>query len=123
MRKKRVFNPKSFFTQKMRQQWAWRDPARAEALKQAEVKRSGKTFYRCAITKKLFTIDQVKVDHIDPVVDPNVGWVDYNTYMSRLFCPVDQLQVISRKEHDKKTKREGKLRKQTNERNRKAPNK
>lgn len=90
----------------MRQQWRWRDPARKEALLNAQVKRAGKTLYRCAITKKLFPIDQVKVDHIAPVVDTSTGWVDYNTYMTRLFCPVSNLQVICDKEHDKKTKLE-----------------
>lgn len=103
----------------MRQQWRWRDPARKEALKNAEVKKKGKTLFRCAITNKLYSIDQIKVDHIEPVVDPAVGWVDYNTYMARLFCPVSNLQVICNKEHDKKTKLEGKLRRKTNERTRK----
>lgn len=114
----------------MRQQWRWRDPARKEALKNAErikkVKGKAVKLYECAITHKFFPIDQVKVDHIEPVVDPATGWVDYNTYMARLFCPVENLQVICDEEHDKKTAEERKARRKTNERKspvKKAPRK
>ncbi len=101
---------RGFFIQAMRRRFLF-SPLRAEALKRARVEEKGKTLYRCAISKKLYTVDQVKVDHRDPVVDPKTGWVDYNTFMARLFCSPDNLQIISKVEHEKKTKKEQKERK------------
>lgn len=73
----------------------------------------GVKYYRCAITKKLFPKDAVKVDHILPVVCPEKGFTDWNSYIERLFCPVEGLQVISKKAHDAKTKGENKTRRKS----------
>lgn len=97
---------KSGFVQHMRRMFFY-SPLRAESLKRAKAKNG---LYKCAITKKLFPINLVTVDHKDPVVDPKVGWVDYNTFMQRLFCAVENLQVISKVEHSKKTAKERALR-------------
>lgn len=72
--------------------------------------KDGVKYYRCAATKKLFPKDAVKVDHIVPVVDPEKGFTDWNSYIERLFCGVEGLQVISKKAHDAKTKSENKTR-------------
>jgi hypothetical protein len=37
---------------------------------------------------------EIAVDHIIPVVDPMVGWVDIGTYAERLYCVVENLQVL-----------------------------
>lgn len=41
--------------------------------------------YECEQCHGQFTDDEVEVDHIDPVIDPNTGFVDWNTFISRLF--------------------------------------
>lgn len=37
---------------------------------------------------------KVYVDHIEPVIDPVIGFKDWTTYVERLFCSVDNLQVM-----------------------------
>jgi len=55
-------------------------------------------------------INNVLVDHIQPVVDPVVGFVDWNTFIKRLFCEADGFQVLCKECHDAKTKDERKKR-------------
>jgi hypothetical protein len=52
-----------------------------------------------------------KLDHKEPVIDPRVGFIDWNTYIDRLFCDPSNLQVICIDCHTKKTKDENDLRK------------
>lgn len=54
--------------------------------------------------------DKIAVDHIEPVVDPEVGFVDWNNYINRLFCPVNSLQVLCGFCHYSKTQVENQLR-------------
>lgn len=49
---------------------------------------------------------KVCVDHISPVVDPEKGFEDWDTYINNMFCPEDNLQVLCGPCHDKKTKEE-----------------
>lgn len=53
---------------------------------------------------------KVQVDHIDPVIDPNTGFVDWNTYIRRVFCKKDNLQVVCHDCHQAKTNKERDLR-------------
>jgi hypothetical protein len=53
------------------------------------------------------------VDHNDPVIDPAVGFVDWNTYIDRLFCDIDNLQVLCHECHRVKTNEENALRRKT----------
>ena len=49
---------------------------------------------------------KVVVDHIDPVVDPIIGFVDLNTYFNRLWCSRSNLQKICGECHRIKTNAE-----------------
>lgn len=49
---------------------------------------------------------KVVVDHIEPVVDPEVGFVDFNTYFKRMWCDRSNLQKICGECHRKKTNEE-----------------
>lgn len=64
--------------------------------------------YLCAICEDEFPATQVQVDHIKPVVDPKKGFKDWNTFIKRLFCPADNLQVVCKPCHKVKTKEENK---------------
>jgi hypothetical protein len=55
--------------------------------------------------------NNVFTDHIDPVVDPVVGFVDWDTFISRLFCETENLQVLCKQCHDLKTQDEKNKRK------------
>ena len=49
---------------------------------------------------------EVQVDHIIPVVDPEKGFVSWNTFIKRLFVEEDKLQVLCKECHSRKTKEE-----------------
>jgi len=51
------------------------------------------------------------VDHIDPVVEPSTGFVDWNTYIERMFLEAEGYQVLCWQCHKDKTEAERKQRK------------
>lgn len=55
-------------------------------------------------------VPNVFVDHINPVVDPEKGFVSWDQFIERLFCEKEGFQLLCRKCHDKKTNNEKKLR-------------
>ena len=95
-----------------------RFPPKWKALKAASLgrlinKRSGRLaeHYRCAECLEPFVARDVQVDHINPVVDPAKGFEDWPTYMDRLYCEADNLQVLCKPCHKDKTNEERKERK------------
>jgi len=46
------------------------------------------------------------VDHINPVIDPKVGFENWSTYIERMYCEKDGFQVLCKPCHDAKTKEE-----------------
>lgn len=36
----------------------------------------------------------IAVDHVEPIVNPDTGWTDYNDFVNKLFCSADNLQVL-----------------------------
>ncbi len=91
------------------QKWA---PIR-QALSDARVERG---LYLCAGCHKNVPttikneagrrVKNVHVDHIKPVVDPNVGWVSWDSVIENLFCEKDNLQVLCELCHKIKTDEE-----------------
>ena len=67
--------------------------------------------YRCAMCLGEFPAKGVVVDHIDPCVSPTEGFIDWNTYIERMFCPVENLQVACGNCHTIKSHKERKERK------------
>lgn len=81
--------------------------------------------YQCAECQRWFKSTEIAVDHIDPVISLEDGFVDWNTFVDRLFCEPDNLQVVcsyllKNKDkhggipscHHRKTQEERKLRKE-----------
>lgn len=66
--------------------------------------------FQCQVCGNWEIRDRVEVDHIIPVIDPKVGFVDWNTFHARLFCDKKNLQRICDPCHDKKTQEERILR-------------
>lgn len=88
-------------------------PPKFETLKEAHTgkKVNKKTnrlgnHYKCNACKGEFPSAEVQVDHINPVVDPQTGFVDWNTYVERMFCGKDNLQVLCKSCHTIKTNQE-----------------
>lgn len=65
--------------------------------------------YKCNACKGVFPSAEVQVDHQIPVIDPTVGFVDWNTYIDRLFCVKENLQCLCTGCHSEKTAQEKKL--------------
>ena len=94
-----------------------RYPPKWKALKDAMVgkkvnKRSGRLaeHYECASCNGFFVARDVQVDHIEPVVAPDEGFKDWWTYINRLYCEADNLQVLCKPCHKEKTNAERKER-------------
>lgn len=67
--------------------------------------------YKCASCKEVvpLTVDKKKnvfVDHIEPVVSPSEGFKDWDTYINKMFCEMENLQVLCKDCHDAKTAEE-----------------
>lgn len=93
-------------------------PQKYEALKKAGVgkktnKRTGRQaeHFKCAECKEFFIARDVQIDHKDPVVDVYAGFIDWDTYIDRLYCEANNLQVLCKPCHKAKTAQERKERK------------
>lgn len=62
--------------------------------------------YKCNCCGGEFSNSNVEVDHIKPVVDPAKGFKDWNTFIKRLYCEQDNLQVLCKPCHKQKSKEE-----------------
>ena len=71
-----------------------------------------KTMYQCASCKHAFERQDTHMDHREPVVDIETGFVDWNTYIARLFVEVDGYQCLCKGCHDMKTLIENEVRKE-----------
>jgi 5-methylcytosine-specific restriction endonuclease McrA len=64
--------------------------------------------FKCEICGNI--TEQIDVDHINPVIRPEFGFEDWNTFVNRLFCEEFLLQGLCELCHSKKTDAEEKLR-------------
>jgi hypothetical protein len=62
--------------------------------------------YHCSVCSEWVKSTAVSVDHITPVICVDDGFVDWNVFISRLFCEPDNLQVICDTCHQEKTNAE-----------------
>ena len=62
--------------------------------------------YLCNVCGSYVGSTKVSVDHVVPVVSVTDGFVDFNTFIERLFCQADNLQVICDDCHNSKTQKE-----------------
>lgn len=102
-----------------------RYPPKYEALNNAFVgkqvnKKTGRIgkHYQCNACKGIFPASEVQVDHIDPVIDPSVGFTSWDEVIVRMFCDVEGFQILCLDCHKNKTtaeKQQAKERRKTNE--------
>lgn len=85
--------------------------------------RVSRGLYECAICKehvpttvyddeKRRRVHNIVVDHIEPVVDPAVGFTTWDEYIERMFVEVDGLQLLCKKCHTIKTNEERRIAKE-----------
>ncbi len=94
-------NVVAYIKASLRRTWG-RSIQRQSALKAARVER-GK--YRCAGCNSVFKRKYIAVDHIIAVG----RFKDFNTYIDRLFCTVDGLQVLCVNCHKIKSRKDRKI--------------
>jgi 5-methylcytosine-specific restriction endonuclease McrA len=99
----------SFIRSGLRQKSRWWKPiteckAKAKRAYKGPLKRQ-KFEYQCNQCKKWFPEKQINVDHIIPAGTLTCS-ADLPGFVERLFCEVDNLQVLCTKCHDSKTKSE-----------------
>jgi 5-methylcytosine-specific restriction endonuclease McrA len=89
--------------------WKWKPVS--DVLKAA---RQVRGWYLCAGCKHCVPASKDKkknvfVDHVEPIVDPIKGFTTWDDFVNRLFCESDNLQLLCRACHDKKSAEERKL--------------
>lgn len=105
-------NLRHWLQQKLRRiSYQW--PNRKDAIVKSRMSRGR---YKCASCEGEFGRQEIQLDHIVPVIDPHVGFVDWNTYIDRLFSAVSNFQTLCKPCHNAKTFRETEVRKQVKSR-------
>jgi 5-methylcytosine-specific restriction endonuclease McrA len=69
--------------------------------------------YLCAKCKGEFPTSEVQVDHIEPIVNPDIGFISWDEFIKNLFCSIENLQVLCKNCHTKKTKIQNNKRKKS----------
>lgn len=84
----------------------------SEVQKEARVSRG---IYKCAGCGKEVPastkegrkrVKNIFVDHINPIVDPEIGFTTWDEYIERMFCEKEKLQLLCKSCHDEKSKQE-----------------
>jgi len=57
----------------------------------------------CAMCDNVVPETTASVDHIDPVVDPSIGFRGFDEYIERMYCELEHFQVLCSPCHDNKT--------------------
>lgn len=108
---------RSFVTGNIRR-FSMKWPPISECLKNARISRG---IYLCNGCKQEVTasikidgkrIKNVHVDHINPVVDPKLGWTSWDDVIERMFIEPEGLQVLCYECHTVKTNEERALHKE-----------
>ena len=106
MKSKKPFDIKRFLIPILRRKSVY-SPERNRCLQLARRERG---FYECKSCNKLFGRKEVHVDHIQSVVSVRDAWIDWNTYIARLFVSAEEMQVLCVNCHSSKTLLENELR-------------
>lgn len=87
--------------------WKWKPIS--DVLKEA---RTRKGWYHCNGCKNEVTativlngkrVKNVFVDHEPPVIDPETGFTTWDSFINRLYCEKEHLQLLCKNCHDTKT--------------------
>lgn len=75
-------------------------PPRKKVYVEARISRG---LYKCAKCGGGFGPKYIDLDHITPVISVQDGFVDWNTYIDRLFVDEKSYQVLCKECHKQKT--------------------
>lgn len=51
---------------------------------------------------------KINLHHDPPVIDPNTGFTTFDSYIYRMYCPIDNFKVLCEECHDKEHEKNGK---------------
>ena len=87
------------------------DTKKQARLKQKKMGAKGRMvfFSKCNACKKSYPETTCSVDHIIPIIDPATGFTTWDDVIEKLFCDSNNLQVLCKTCHDKKTAKEKKV--------------
>ena len=116
MKKRPPFNQNSAIRGSIRRMFS-RSPVVREVLMQGrrEVSKYNKdgslakkpaVQYQCEVCNEWVSSTKMAVDHKIPVISVENGFIDWNTFVERLFCAKENLQRICDPCHDAKTLKE-----------------
>lgn len=86
---------------------SYRWAPRYTALKEARIARNQ---YVCKICNGTYPRKLIVVDHVNPVVNPQRGFTDWNDYVERMYADYEGFQAICEPCHAIKTRSEGVVR-------------
>lgn len=81
---------------------------RQEAKSAARVQRG---IYMCAMCSSEIKPDEIKIDHVNPVIPIDTGFTTWDSYIERMFCKSSDFQILCTVCHDAKTFMEKEMRK------------
>ena len=113
VKKTRKYNLKSRITSALRRIWRFH-PVRSQCYKDAlhqKRSRSKDDVYKCGKCDFLGTRGEFDLDHRNPVICPQAGFVNWDTYIDRLFCDPSNLWLLCKVCHVEKTNDEKEIRK------------
>ena len=67
--------------------------------------------YKCATCQQVFAKKDTQVDHIEPAVSVKDGFINWDTYISRMYPDKEGFQILCSQCHDNKTAIEKEMRK------------
>ncbi len=73
--------------------------------------RTARNTYKCSLCANSVGNKDIKIDHINPVVDPTKGFESWDKFIERLFVELDGYQAICITCHKTKTAEEREIRK------------
>lgn len=79
-----------------------------ETLRKARVERGKYLCNGCGgiVPPTLNKKRNLAIDHREPIISPETGFIDWNTFISALFCEEDNLQLLCIGCHKEKSKKE-----------------
>lgn len=97
---------KNFVIQTLRRatyRWPYKNIARTNS-------RIERAFYECSSCKGAFGPKDINLDHVQPVIDVERGFTDWNDFINRLFVKTEGFQVLCETCHTNKTNVENLMR-------------
>lgn len=72
--------------------------------------RRSRGVYECAKCLGLFGRREIRMDHVNPVIDPKKGWQGWDEYINRMFPDEKGFQALCNECHNTKTQKENEVR-------------